>query len=273
MIAEQESETATPASRSVEVCDPLPAHGEAHDQRGGAERSGEAREAHQRQAEELPPLEAQGEHRAEGRAARHPQGVGLGEGVAEEGLEARGRRRRAPRRRAARAGSRGRRICQKIDAAVGSPRRISASETDWLPTSGRQDQRREPRGGAAQDQARAVAAAWRPRAPGAQLQHGDRPLAAADDLEAGAEEAVEHLRPEDLGRRAGGEDLAAGEREEPVAEQRGEVEVVGGEDDGAVGLGLEAEQQAGEVALVAGVEVEVGSSSTSSSAPAPGRRR
>ena len=61
---------------------------------------------------------------------------------------------------------------------------------------------------------------------------------------------------EDLGRRAGGENLAAGEREQPVAEQRGEVEVVGGEDDGAVRAVLEAEQQGGEVALVARVEVE-----------------
>ena len=55
MIAEQESETATPASSRVEVSIPCRRMARPDDQRGRAERSGEAREAHQRQPEELPP--------------------------------------------------------------------------------------------------------------------------------------------------------------------------------------------------------------------------
>jgi len=73
---------------------------------------------------------------------------------------------------------------------------------------------------------------------GSELQEGDRTIAAADDFEPRPEELFEEAGLEDLRRRAAGEHLAGGEGEQTVAEQRGEVEVVGGEDHGASGLRL-----------------------------------
>src|SRR5579864_2407031 len=69
--------------------DALAAQGKADDEGGGGEGAGEAGEGHGREAERgRGALEAQGHHRAEGRAAGDAEGVGLGQGVAEEGLEA-----------------------------------------------------------------------------------------------------------------------------------------------------------------------------------------
>ena len=149
---------------------------------------------------------------------------------------------------------RGRRICQKIE----DDRGIAVDhvrEPDGLAPHERGEERRgDPE--RQQDQEGGP----RSHAPGAppEVEDGDRPLAAADDLEAGAEEAVEHLRPQNLRRGAGGELSSRRQGEEPVAEERGEVEVVRGEDDGVVRPLLEAEEEGGEIALMAGVEVEGG---------------
>src|ERR1700688_2263481 len=74
---------------------------------------------------------------------------------------------------------------------------------------------------------------------GGEIEHGERPVAAAHHLEAGVEEPLEHVRAEDLGRRAERHLAAAGQRQEAVAEQRRQVEVVGRQHHGARRVVLE----------------------------------
>ena len=249
MIAEQESDTATPASSSVEVW--IPCRRRARPTISAVAPSAPAKLARptSEKPEELAPLEAQGDHRAERRAARHPQRVGLGQRIAEERLEAEAgdRERRAAEQR--------QQDPRQADLPEDRRRRwdrrcrISRQRDRLAPDQRRQDQRRDP--DRQQDQESG------PRLSRAEVQDGHRPLAAADDLEAGAEEAVEHLRAggsRPARRWRGPCRAASASSRSPSSEARLRSWVARTTVRSV--LGLQPEQQAGEVALVARVEVE-----------------
>src|SRR6185436_8312217 len=91
-----------------------------------------------------------------------------------------------------------------------------------------------------------------------EAEQGDRPLAAADDLEAGPEEPLQHVGPQDFRRTAGSQDAAARQGQQTVAEEPGQVEVVGGEDDRPSRFAGQTQEEPGQLALMAGIQMDRG---------------